>query len=244
MTYKEKARAVEEKLKKLQQIEPLNIYVRDGIVNIDSWTRQAIRPLFIGKEAHGDGFGQDSWSITKWLDEDPLDVCISARHSWQKTAYISHGLQNNFMLYDDIPFIRNDARVADALRAIAFINVGKYGAETRTPWSRLDALYQQNRSALHDQIELYQPNVIIGWNTLSFFERDAEFLNRFGTPALPKQALNSVDYWSANGKLFIDAYHPASFQISQEQYVDDIIQAVKLNMNQINTALPRGIELN
>ncbi len=238
MNYKEKVQAIDIKLRSLQKIAPLNVYVKDGIVNIEQWQKQSIRPLFIGKEAHGDGFNQKEWSITSWIDKDPNEVCRSARHSWQKTAYVSHALQHNFIDYDDIPYIRDDKRIAESLRSIAFVNVGKYGAETTTPWRRLDSLYKQNRVALHDQIEFYQPNVIVGWSTLPFFEKDADFSMRFGKNVEAKQQGGSVDCWLSNGRLFIDAYHPASYKITQQKYVDDIVRAVKVNVGSLDQTLP------
>lgn len=238
MSYEERAQALNSKLRGLQKITPMNVYVRDGIVNMEQWRKQLIRPLFIGKEAHSDGFNQEEWSITGWIGKDPNEVCRAARHSWQKVAYISHALKHSFMGYNDIPYIRDDKRIAEALRTIAFINVGKYGAETMTPGARLSALYKQNRTALHDQIELYQPNVIIGWSTMPLFEKDPDFSARFWNDIGPKQHLGSVDCWRAGGRLFIDAYHPASYQVTHQKYVDDIVGAVKANIESLDQSLP------
>ena len=45
----------------------------------------------------------------------------------------------------------------------------------------------------------------------------------------------SVNYWEKNGKLYIDAYHPAqkkaSTGISRQQYCDDIIIVVETFFN-------------
>ncbi|RAK65184.1 hypothetical protein DLM85_16740 [Hymenobacter edaphi] len=93
---------------------------------------------------------------------------------------------------------------------------------------------------MHEQIALCQPNIIIGWNTLSYFEKDSDFLKKIGLPSGPRQSLGSVDYWFAGSKLFIDTYHPASFKIKQQQYVGDILQVVKINQNALNLDLPTG----
>jgi hypothetical protein len=238
MDYQKQCQELDTKIRSIQKIEPLNCYVKDGIVNIENWRKQTIRPLFIGKEAHGDGDGKSTWSITNWMNEDPIDVCRSARHSWQKTAYIGYALQNGLAYFDDVPTIKNDNSVAEALRHIAFINVGKYGAETSTPWPRLNSMYAQNRSVLHEQIALYQPNVIIGWNTLSLFENDGDFTARFGKDKQTKPSIGGVDCWTSNGKLFISAYHPASFIMTQEAYVDGIVSAVRDHIEDIDLSLP------
>jgi len=142
------------------------------------------------------------------------------------------------MPFSKIPWIHDDSRIIDALRSIAFINVGKYGAETVTPWQRLHDLYQQNRAILHDQIELFQPNVIIGWNTLDFFERDEDFINRFSIIPRARITQGAVDYWVANGKLFIFAYHPAYLKIKRGNFVNSVLDAVKASLPELNLALP------
>ncbi|WP_201987128.1 hypothetical protein [Hymenobacter rubidus] len=238
MDYQKQSQELDARIRSIQKIEPLNCYVRDGIVNIESWRKQNIRPLFIGKEAHGDGDGESTWSITNWLNKYPSDVCRDSPRSWQKTAYTSHGLQNGFMDYDDMPWIRDDSRVAEALRNIAFINIGKYAAETTTPFSRLNKLYTQNKHIIHEQITMYQPNVIVGWGTMGLLESDPDFMTRFAS--IRSQAIkhNAVNSWISDGKLFISAYHPSYFSISPERYVKSIVETVKNQIDKIDLSLP------
>lgn len=240
MNFSEQCQKLDARIRSCQVIEPFGCYVTDGIVNLDKWRLQKIRPLFIGKEAHGDGFGNPLWSIVNWLDKDPAEVCYESPYSWHKTAYISYSLQNHFIPDSQIPWIRDDESVAEALRTIAFINIGKYTAETTIPWNRLASLYAQNSLVLHDQIELYQPNVIIGWNTLSLFENDSVFTNRFAESSISTQHQEFTQSWLSNGKLFISAYHPASrvAGLTRTRYIDDIVNTVKENYDSIDVSLP------
>jgi hypothetical protein len=243
MSYEQQCQQLDEKIKSIQNIPPFDHYTLDGIANIDQWRKQAIRPLFIGKEAHGDAYGKKVWDMRDWLNVNPReDVCAATPSTWPRAAYISFGLQNGMMEYDDIPHLDNDIRVAEALRTVAFINVGKYTAESNTPWRRLNALYQQNRLALHDQISFIQPNVIIGWSTLGYFKTDTEFMSRFASNSSQDTDYGSetncpVTSWYAGGKLFIEAYHPAS-RTSPKEYVDNIIDAVKANIQHIDQSTP------
>ncbi len=237
MDYQKQCQDLDARIKSIQRIEPMKCYVRDGIVNIEKWRNQTLRPLFIGKEAHGEGFGESSWSITNWIDKYPADVCRDSPRSWQKTAYTSHALQNAFMDYDDMPRIRDDKQVAESLRNIAFINIGKFAADTSTPHSRLQKLYAQNRQIIHEQIGLYKPNVIIGWGTMGLLERDQDFVNLFANERTPTIKHNAVNSWVANGILFISAYHPSYFRISPERYVNSINDVVRKQIDKIDLTL-------
>ena len=233
MTHQEKWADLNVRIKSAQKIEPLKGFVRDGVVNLEKWCSQSIHPLFIGKKAHG----KDDWSITEHcMNARPVQFCRDSPRSWPKTAYISYALQHNFAEYNAA--IRSSASVSEALRNIAFINVGKYGAGTQTPPKRLTDLYMQNRTFLHEQIELCQPNVIIGWNTLGLFENDKEFMKRFANGRGSRIMKNGVSSWAANGQIFVSAKHPAYFKIPAKRYIDSVVAAVKTHFDDLNHSLP------
>lgn len=243
MTFEQKQQELDQRIRSIQEIEPFDHYTLDGVISIENWRKQEVRPLFIGKEAHGEAYGKPVWSMCEWLSDDPKgDVCAATTHTWPKTAYVSFGLQNGFLDYDSMPWLSEDIRVAESLRSIAFINIGKYTADTKTPWSRLNALYKQNRLMLHDQIELAQPNIIIGWKTLGYFIDDPDFKGRFLQSPTPEVIYGSdtrcpVTVFGSGGRLFVDAYHPGSIT-SFTQYVGNVMEAVKAHSNLINCSLP------
>lgn len=237
MSYEQKCQELDQRIRSIQKIEPFDCYIQDGIVNIERWRNQQIRPLFIGKEGYELGEKIES-SVTTWLNDTPEDACWASPRTWQTIAYTSFGLQNDCIPFGQMPWIHEDSKVGDALRTIAFINVGKYGAERTTPWKRLNGLYQQNSHILHDQIELFQPNVIIGWNTLDFFERDPDFMRRFSGVPRVRKTQGAVEYCVAEGRLFVFAYHPAYLGVKQQNFVDSILDAVRENLPELNLALP------
>jgi hypothetical protein len=237
MTYEQKCQELDQRIRSIQMIEPFDCYTQDGIINVERWKNQQIRPLFIGKEGYELGERKES-SVTTWLNDTPEDACRASPRTWQTIAYTSFGLQNAFMPFERMPWIHEDDRIIDSLRTIAFINVGKYGAEKTTSWGRLNGLYQQNSHVLHDQIELFQPNVVIGWNTLDFFERDPNFMSRFSGVPRVRQTQGAVDYWVAEGRLFSFANHPAYLRIKQQNFVDSILDTVRASLPELNQKLP------
>ena len=163
MRHQEKWTDLNNRLKSAQRIEPLNGFVRDGIVNLEKWHNQKIRPLFIGKEAHpgkkkldtshkDHGWSMTEHTLSKAGEKTKLDAAL--RYSWTKIAYISYALQNNFQDYDQNHTDRKKLPIIQSLHNIAFINIGKQIGATQTDYKRLGNLYIQNRTFLHEQIEL------------------------------------------------------------------------------------------
>ena len=58
------------------------------------------------------------------------------------------------------------------LRNIAFVNVQKLPAKTRTSDAALKNAYQKNKEILLEQIATYRPDIIIGGKTLHLFKDD------------------------------------------------------------------------
>lgn len=238
MSYEQQWQGLENQLKSIQKIEPFNGYIRDGIANLSQWQQQEIRPLFIGKEAYGASEGSDGgYSITEHcMNQKPVAFCKESPRSWQKTAHIGYALQHGFASYNAA--IRHKDEVYEALRTIAFINVGKLGGGKRTPPQHLTKLYNQNRALLHEQIALCQPNVIIGWNTLGLFMSDLAFEKRFGVEHTPRQKGEHISYWQADGRLLINAKHPSYFKIKPADYVNGIVNTVRENAGSLNIDKP------
>lgn len=236
MTFEQKQQELDQRIRSIQKLEPLECYTQDGIVNVERWQQQEIRPLFVGKERYELGDDEETQAHQE-LNDTPGEVCWASPRTWYTTAYVSFGLQNDFVSFNQMPRFQDDDRIVDSLRTIAFINVGKYGGDKTTAWERLNDLYNQNRSVLHEQIALYQPNVIIGWSTLEFFKNDEAFADRL---VKENQWTNhdAVESWVANGKLYIDAYHPVYRGVNRERYVDSIMAAVKAHFGAIDKSLP------
>jgi hypothetical protein len=204
-----------------EQLKP----IYDGIVDETRWSSQELRPLFIGKEPHDSGGGD--WSIADTLRVEPNKLLNGAWQTWRPTAYIAWSLFNGFPAYQDIPS-HDDPRVMDALRNIAFINIGKLPGDTSTSDQRLETLYNENKELLFDQIEAIQPNIIIGWRTLYHFLGDDDFNNRFQVDDDLRWDQESYPKCISTGtKLFVQHYHPARRGRNEEEYVNGIVNAVQ-----------------
>lgn len=249
MSYAEQWEKLEAKLKALPKFG--KGYVRDGIVSMNDWQNQEIRPLFIGKESHGgDGANKKPedafyWSMTEHTLFGAGEKAKTAgtklekalRPSWAKTSYISYALQHDCALYSQLHPIRHTRAITQALHNIAFINVGKQVGDKTTSPSRLTELYKRNGDFLHQQVLICQPNVIIGWNTLGLFEKDPNFLARFSGKRIQNLPVDGVENWLIDGKLFIAAGHPAA-RVSSQKYVDTVVSIVRNHRDALDKQLP------
>jgi len=74
MTYEQQCQELDKRIRSIQKIAPFECYIQDGIVNIERWRKQEVRPLFIGKEGDEKGDTTET-SANKWLNDTPGNAC-------------------------------------------------------------------------------------------------------------------------------------------------------------------------
>ncbi|MCH8317609.1 MAG: hypothetical protein IIA88_03815, partial [Bacteroidetes bacterium] len=114
----------------------------------------------------------------------------------------------------------------NALKSVAYINVKKLPGYPTSYDKVIENAYHKYKDILLKQIEYYIPDIIIGGSTLY------NFFSNLGFSIEEMQQNKSVNYIIKDGKLFIDAYHPAQRPyrtgVSKEQYCNDIINTAKI----------------
>ena len=201
--------------------------ITDGIVSIEKYLQCEYKICWILKEPYDEDNGKGGgWSITK----DGLaseDFSPGSSPTWQPMIYTTHSLLNNFIPYNQMDWIRDDPEMSNSLKHIAFININKMPAFHRSNDIDIAKKYESWRPILHWQLKIYDPQIIIFGNTFQHFKkdlgiRDDEIKNK-----------DYVDYVVKNKKIYAHAYHPAQTVISREDYVQGIINVVKLNIEKI-----------
>jgi hypothetical protein len=200
----------------------------DGIVNVDNFLASDFQILWILKEPYDDEedglaagggwhFGND------FLSPEGFHKRMGrSRSTWHPIIYVSYGILNKFLEYDDMDFIRNKPSMTEIVRNIAVVNVKKLPGFTRTnDFGPIAAAYNKHKRLLHKQIDSYNANIIIGGSTLNLF------YNELGIKKSDEKKFGCVEYVELNSKLFISAYHPAQTTVTRDRYVNDIINLVK-----------------
>lgn len=204
--------------------------IGDGIINYEQYLKSNLKILWLLKEPYDtENDGKGGWSMADLLGEaDVYEKFFNqkktrSKKTWYPIIYTSFGILNNYKCYDDIEFIDKDPTMVSVLKQIAFININKLASTSTTNMNKLRKLFQRNSEILKRQIDLYNPDIIIGCKTLDIYFN----LLELGNAELQKSQAGTK-YYVKNNKLYIDAYHPGQIGITRykdanENYIDDLI---------------------
>ena len=199
--------------------------ISDGIVNPTKYLNSKLKILWILKESNDvENEVGGGWSLTDTINnlnnwEEQLKNGTSDR-TLQKMIYTTYGLLNNFMPWQEIPSIYNPD-VFEAYKKMGYINIKKVPGVNYADASQIEKAYKENKEILFKQIETYQPDVIIGGNTLCYFAEDLNFNEK------SKKTAPATTFFFDSKRIYVDAYHPAYFSIKEQIYCDEIIKGVK-----------------
>ena len=197
-------------------IEP----VIDGIVSLDEYIDTNPKILWILKEPYDemDGTG-GGWQLVRDFpkDEEGNYFFKGGKSTWRPIVYICYAIFNQYADFNKMPNIDINPEMTKVLNKIAVINISKVPGSTRSNGKLIEKAFHKNKEILSKQIEIYNPDIIIGGNTLGYF---FDKLNQFTDSG-------SVYYYKKENRLWINAYHPAHTQFNRETYVNEIISAVK-----------------
>ena len=197
----------------------------DGTYDINAYFQEKTRIMWMLKEPY-DEFLEDGtpygggWSIGGVLSS--ANSCKT--RSWQPIIYILYAFFNNIGKWNDMDDIRDAPEMAEVLKRIAYINMSKMPAKTSSK-SNMNNEYKIWEPILLKQIELYDPHIIIFGNTFKYFKDrllNGEYVSDTSN--------ENLGIYSCNNRLYLDAYHPQQRTITQEEYVNDILFAMRKYM--------------
>ncbi|MHB1178692.1 MAG: uracil-DNA glycosylase family protein [Daejeonella sp.] len=206
------------------QVEP----ILDGIIDLNKYRSAKYKILWILKEAYDD-FDKNgnpkggNWDLRDMLRKrnSARDFAGGGRRTFMRMLYASCGILNDFTEYDNITDLDKDPSVLNALKSIAYINVKKLPGRKLSNDSIIADAYKSCKDLLLKQIKLIDPHIIIGGATLHHFIHDLQLSE------IEKHRQGSANYFVKGDKIYIQAYHPGYWGISEELYCNDIILAAK-----------------
>lgn len=197
--------------------------IYDGALNFDKYYKSPIKIMWLMKEAYDhDSSGYAMQDFFKEGSTSYLDKLVrsSVHPTWQPVVYTSFGILNN-VRWKDMPWIREDDSIAEVLEQIAWVNINKSPSKTFTVTNSANVAAALDltdaKKLLWDQIELLNPDIIICGNTFEFIQADLII-----GKTVKKE---NIEYYFANGRHFINAYHPAQRVkgLTREKYCNEII---------------------
>ena len=198
------------------EVEP----IPDGICDAEKYLSTKPRIMWILKEPYDD-FTEDGkpygggWSLYEAYDNNDA----WKNPTWQPMIYTSYGIINK-QRWEEMHWIKDDKSMVNILKQIAYINISKMPAHKISSDSVLYNLYSIWRPILLEQIEIYEPQIIIFGNTFKFFKKDL-----VGDNVEPSKRIDGVVHIYKKGEIMmIDAYHPNQKIIGRDLYVNSIIE--------------------
>lgn len=202
--------------------------ISDGIINIEEYLKAKFKILWILKESNDveNDIG-GGWNLPKAINELKCweEQPRGGKITLQRMVYASYGILNNFISWKDMNSIYHK-EVFETIKKIAYINVKKIPGNNLANGKLISQAYIENKELLFKQINTYNPDIIIAGNTLQYFindlsidtEKDKKFVN---------DITKNTTYYSYPEKLYIHAWHPAYFRVSEEVYCNEIILAAR-----------------
>ena len=195
----------------------------DGIINIEKYVEAKYKILWILKEPH------DEWVIVKatgqernggWdLVNDVYDK-LTMDEIEKKQLLVARRVMG--VAYKLLPGSEN---ALEAFKSIAYINIKKIPGSVFSFQKEIERAYNDHKGLLKEQIEIYNPDIIICGNTLPYLSMDNYFekINRktFGTN--PK---GRYCYYALKDRLYINTYHPAYKPSNKEFWAKCVEQIV------------------
>jgi len=203
--------------------------ITDGIYSAEKYLGSSPKVMWVLKEPYDENeFGKPwggGWSIPKDC-YDKNDAWTN--RTWQPIIYSMYGLFNK-LKWEKMDWIRDNKEMADVLKQIAYINISKMPAHTNSSQSPIENYYQIWKPILWEQIELYNPQVIIFGATFDYFFKDF-----FGSNNVvpEKQYIHGdityISEYKKDGRILLKTFHPIAHQkgFNREYYVNSIISSI------------------
>ena len=142
-------------------------------------------------------------------------------NNWRRTfgliTYSTYSILNDFVNWNNVPeFDRSGA--SQLLKQIAFINLKKIPGASRSYDPVIAAAFQQHRQLILDQIEIINPEIIIGGHTLH---------HMYYALGIPGAQVNKDGCYFTDKRVYIEVDHPNQTQISHEKYFENVVNPIK-----------------
>ena len=149
-----------------EQEEPYGGFVRDGIINLESWKQQKVRICFILNEAGGrfdmDHY-PDGFDLTaEWNEKGSFSKFMFKLSVWTKAIQDAFAPPSTYKK-SDVSKIRDDL-----IRSIAVVNIKKSDGQRHSDFERLQHFANEDAEELRRELEIVNPNIIICGENLKF----------------------------------------------------------------------------
>jgi hypothetical protein len=195
----------QEELFKEWEEKPLHkdkVFIRDGIIDIESWQKTDKKIVFLLKEA----YGTEKYDLAKLIRNDRK--CPKYKMWWTVSywLYVLNETTANLIpkFSDFYGTEEGNEKCKNYLLSSAFVNVKKSNGESFSNDEDLKKYMISDKDLLMRQLELYAPNIIIcgstKWLLEGIWNKDKPIT----------EIKNTQWIYQSEGMKIIDFYHPAN----------------------------------
>lgn len=237
MTNHEERRLMIDKLKRINErinteiVDPNGMIdpITDGPVNLDEYLNSGHRVLWILKEPYDETDGGvasgGGWSLTEGFLNQPdiYDRIGKSNKTWYPIIYVNHGIfQGHGTRWDDLDDVPKKHDMALIMKKVAVINLKKLPGLTKSDMNVVAEAYIKHRDIIMEQIDALAPWIVIfAGSAIEPLKQDLGISDQKGV----KEGHCTI--YVKNGRTYIAGYHPAQTQLTQQVYVDDMLQAIE-----------------
>jgi hypothetical protein len=184
-----------------------HVFVKDGIVEEDTWNTTSPKILFIAKEPNHFEHPMAGDFRKDWKDGTIYPFA-------QRIAEWSFGIHEGFKEFGDIEYTKHKptSLYYSYLQKIAFMNIKKRGGGSVCDAKQLLAHINtaEHLACLHEQIVIIDPDLIILGLSWGAAERKIKELVLPGINEVLEQCNYSIEVGKLGKRRIIDFYHPSS----------------------------------
>ena len=199
--------------------------IYDGVIDVDGYLKSKPKIMWVMKEPYDEITDSGIPKGGGWKIDFTLDLPMFAT-----MAKIVYGIVNE-KYYDEIP--EKGEVLLKLLQTTAYINLSKMPALTKSNEIELKKKFADWKDIIIEQIDIYNPDVVIFGNTYKFFKEgdlgedpcqdSLDSASNYGITAVQK---------TRSGRILIDTYHPSPMrkcgnsELTDEKYINSIVKGV------------------
>lgn len=202
--------------------------IYDGIVDLKKYNNAQYKIMWILKEVSGSN-NKGGWDICEdFLKDNKFKEYSRWKATLAPIIYASYGILHELPTWGKLPEVED---ISSILEHIAYINLKKTHGGTTSHMPTIKKAYSESQELIHCQIKTYKPDIIIGGKTLDilypyFNISDADLHTE----------VDDSWYSISEGRLLIDAWHPAQRGITHETYYSAIRTTVRKGLRRLENS--------
>jgi hypothetical protein len=210
-TLEKKEMEIAEKINNLKPIGEAGPVV-DGIIDIDRYADPNLKCkiLWILKEVN---FGNKGSGNIRDYYKSATEANIKKHLTTNRVMQVSYRILSD---------INPKISPLDAFKSIAYINIKKIAGGNQSDDDVIKEAYETNKHILKEQIDTYNPDIIICGHTLHYFE---DMLNFRLLEQADLHDGGNHHYFYDKKRLYISTWHPAYPKIADKDYCESIFNA-------------------